>query len=68
VRGESAGDIAEAIADDEGGMGSLVLTDAQLQAIAAALGGSGGGGGDDDESDDRMSLRASHLVTRLSLR
>lgn len=76
VRGESAGDIAEAIADDEGGMGSIVLTMAQLETIAAALGGSGGDGGDEDEEDDDdddedddddgsdlvMALRASHVV------
>ncbi|MCM2334296.1 MAG: c-type cytochrome [Anaeromyxobacteraceae bacterium] len=46
VRGESAGDIQEAIEEDEGGMGALSgLTLTQLQAIAAALSGSGGGGG-----------------------
>ncbi len=48
VRGESAGDIAEAIADNEGGMGTpalQALTSTQLSAIASALSGSGGGGG-----------------------
>jgi mono/diheme cytochrome c family protein len=71
VRGESAEDIAEAIAENEGGMGSLTLSMAELESIAAAL---GGGGGDDDGGDDaqghvgehgdRLSLarRASHSV------
>lgn len=48
VRGESANSIAEAIADDEGGMGTpalRALTSTQLSAIASALSGSGGGGG-----------------------
>jgi mono/diheme cytochrome c family protein len=45
VRGESAGDIREAIQENEGGMGSLSgLTLTQLQAIAAALSGTAGGG------------------------
>jgi mono/diheme cytochrome c family protein len=48
VRGESANSIAEAIADNEGGMGTpalRALTSTQLSAIASALSGSGGGGG-----------------------
>lgn len=46
VRGESARDIQEAIAENEGGMGALSgLTFTQLQAIAAALAGTSGGGG-----------------------
>lgn len=46
VRGESVGDIQEAIRENEGGMGVLSnLTLTQLQAIAAALNGSGSGGG-----------------------
>jgi mono/diheme cytochrome c family protein len=46
VRGESAGEIREAIEEDEGGMGALSgLSLTQLQAIAAALSGTSGGGG-----------------------
>jgi mono/diheme cytochrome c family protein len=40
VRGEDAGDIREAIDENEGGMGVLaVLSDAQINSIAAALNG-----------------------------
>jgi mono/diheme cytochrome c family protein len=46
VRGESLGDVQEAIAGNAGGMGALSgLTVTQLQAIVAALAGSAGGGG-----------------------
>ena len=48
VRGASAGNIREAIAENEGGMGVLSsLTSTQISAIAAALGGGGGGGEED---------------------
>lgn len=49
VRGESAGEIQSHINGNEGGMGPLrVLTPAQIQAIATALGGSTSSGGSSD--------------------
>lgn len=48
VRGESASEIRQAIAENEGGMGPLaVLLTAEIQAIAEALAGSTGSGGGD---------------------